>query len=46
LNSDVGRGTERFGINDFLTLAEGQPAQPMLMTALKEMFRDSSQIAE
>ena len=46
LNSDVGRGTERFGINDFLTLAEGQPAQPMLMIALKEMFRDSNQVAE
>ena len=33
---------ERFGINDFLTLADGQAAQPMLMAALKEMFRDAS----
>jgi hypothetical protein len=35
-------GAERFGINDFLTLAEGQAAQPMLIAALKEMFRDTS----
>jgi hypothetical protein len=36
------QGTERFGINDFLTLAEGRPAQPMLMNALREMFRDAA----
>jgi len=46
LNNDVERGTERFGINDFLTLANGQPAQPMLMIALREMFRDAEPIAE
>jgi hypothetical protein len=34
--------TQRFGINDFLTLAEGRPAQPMLMSALKEMFREAA----
>ena len=32
-------GVERFGINDFLTLAQGQPAQPVLLAALREMFR-------
>jgi hypothetical protein len=36
-------GSQRFGINDFLTLAEGQPAQPMLLAALSEMFRNSVQ---
>ena len=35
------RGAQRFGINDFLTLAEGQAAQLMLMGALKEMFREA-----
>jgi hypothetical protein len=34
-------GTERFGINDFLTLAQDQPAHPVLLAALKEMFRES-----
>jgi hypothetical protein len=34
--------TQRFGINDFLTLAEGRPAQPMLMSALKGMFREAA----
>jgi hypothetical protein len=34
-------GAQRFGINDFLTLAEGQVARPALMTALSEMFRDA-----
>jgi hypothetical protein len=42
----VSRGTQRFGINDFLTLAEGRPAQPMLMSALKEMFRDAAPTSE
>lgn len=46
LNSEIERGAERFGINDFLTLAEGQAAQPMLMSALKEMFRDTQQIGD
>lgn len=32
-------GVERFGINDFLTLAQDQPAQPVLLAALREMFR-------
>jgi hypothetical protein len=36
------RGAQRFGINDFLTLAEGRPAQPMLMSALREMFREAA----
>ncbi len=39
--TDIARGMQRFGVNDFLTLAEGQPAQPMLLNALKEMFRES-----
>jgi hypothetical protein len=33
-------GTERFGINDFLSLAQDKPAQPVLVSALMEMFRD------
>jgi hypothetical protein len=40
------RGTQRFGINDFLTLAEGQPAQPMLMSAPREMFHEAQTDAE
>jgi len=32
---------QRFGINDFLALAEGQAAQPMLLRALKEMFKEA-----
>ena len=39
-DGQAAQGVERFGINDFLTLAEGHPAQPMLMSAVKEMFRD------
>jgi hypothetical protein len=38
--------TQRFGINDFLMLAEGRPAQPMLMSALREMFRDAAPTSE
>ena len=34
-------GTERFGINDFLTLAEARPAQPALMSAIREMFGEA-----
>jgi hypothetical protein len=33
-------GAERFGINDFLTFARDQPAQPALLSALREMFRE------
>ena len=44
--SETTRGTQRFGINDFLTLAEGRPAQPMLMSALKEMFREAAPASE
>ena len=40
------RGTQRFGINDVLNLAEGRPAQPMLMSALKKMFRDAAPTLE
>ncbi len=32
---------ERYGINDFLTLAQGQAAQPALLNALREMFREA-----
>jgi len=46
LDGQAARGTQRFGINDFLTLAEGRPAQPMLMSALQEMFRESKTNAE
>jgi hypothetical protein len=38
--------TQRFGINDFLMLAEGRPAQPMLLSALREMFRDAAPTSE
>jgi hypothetical protein len=31
-------GVARFGINDFLTLARGQPAHPALLAALGEIF--------
>jgi hypothetical protein len=31
-------GVARFGINDFLTLAQGQPAYPALLAALGEIF--------
>jgi hypothetical protein len=35
--------TQRFGINDFLTLTEGKPAQSMLLSAFNEMFCDATQ---
>lgn len=41
-DGEAARGAQRFGINDFLTLAEGRPAHPMLMIALREMFRDAA----
>jgi hypothetical protein len=41
MNGLAAQGSERYGINDFLTLAEGQPAHPVLMSALKEMFREA-----
>jgi len=37
---------QRFGINDFLALAEGPAAQSMLLGALKEMFKDAEPIDE
>jgi hypothetical protein len=37
---DVTESKERFGINDFLSMAEGKQAHPMLLAALREMFRD------
>jgi hypothetical protein len=40
------RGSQRFGINDFLTLAEGQPAQPILLDALSEIFRKTETAGE
>ena len=36
-------GAERFGINDYLTLAQDQPAQPVLLAALAEMFREAGE---
>jgi hypothetical protein len=45
-NGQTAQGSERFGINDFLTLAEGRPAQPILMSALKELFRDAAATSE
>ena len=46
LEGQAAQGAQRFGINDFLTLAEGQAAQPMLMGALKEIFRDAEPASE
>jgi hypothetical protein len=45
-NGQAAQDSERFGINDFLTLAAGRSAQPMLMSALKEMFRDAAPTSE
>ena len=39
-------GTQRFGINDFLTPVEGRLAHPTLMGALREMFRDAASTSE
>jgi hypothetical protein len=41
-SEDVSAGTQRFGINDFLTLAESQLARAVLIDALKEIFRDAN----
>lgn len=45
-DGQTARDTQRFGVNDFLMLAEGRPAQPMLMNALREMFRDAAPPSE
>ena len=45
-DGQAARGAQRFGINDFLTLAEGRPAHPILMSALREMFRDAAPSSE
>jgi hypothetical protein len=44
LHSDrqIARGEERFGLNDFLTLTKDQAAQPLLLSVLKEFFREPS----
>jgi len=44
--SEAAHGSQRFGINDFLTLGEGRSAHPMLMSALKDMFRDAAPTPE
>ena len=41
VDDETANGAERFGINDFLTLAHGKPARSALIAALSEMFRDS-----
>jgi hypothetical protein len=41
-DGEAQNGMERFGINDFLTLAQGQPAREMLIAALSEMFRTAT----
>jgi hypothetical protein len=40
-DADITESKERFGINDFLSMADGKAAHPMLLAALREMFRDS-----
>jgi len=43
LGGEAEAGTQRFGVNDFLTHAQGLPggqsAQPTLIDALSDMFR-------
>jgi hypothetical protein len=41
-DGQIVRGEERFGLNDFLTLTKDQAAQPVLLSALKEIFREPS----
>jgi hypothetical protein len=41
--TETANGTQRFGINDFLTLAGDRPAHSALLTALSEMFREPKQ---
>jgi hypothetical protein len=43
---DASQSIERFGINDFLSLAEGKAAHPMLLAALKEMFQHTDPNSE
>ena len=45
-DGQAARDTQRYGINDFLTLAEGRPAQPVLMSALREIFRSAAPTSE
>jgi hypothetical protein len=40
---ETANGAQRFGINDFLMLAQDRPARPALMNALTEMFREPKQ---
>jgi hypothetical protein len=41
VDEQTASGSERYGINDFLTLASDQPARSALLVALNEMFRDA-----
>jgi hypothetical protein len=45
-DNQIARGEERFGINDFLSLAEGRQAHTTLLAALKEMFRQPEMKSE
>ena len=45
MDDGAAQGFERFGVNDFLTLAAGHPVQPMLLNAVKEIFRDAERTA-
>jgi hypothetical protein len=40
---ETSSGTQRFGINDFLTLAQDRPAHSALVVALTEMFQEAQQ---
>ena len=44
VNGEAQAGTERYGINDFLSLAQDQAAQPALFDALRELFREAKPI--
>jgi hypothetical protein len=43
LQGDTSSGAQRFGINDFLTLAQDRPAHSVLVTALSDIFREAKQ---
>jgi hypothetical protein len=46
VDGQTASGLERYGINDFLTLAPHQPARSALLIALNEMFRDAGSLGQ
>jgi len=41
LEDEISGGSQRFGINDFLSMAQDRSAHSVLLAALSEMFRDT-----